>query len=95
MPQIYYGFYNSSRDYVNTLKEWESYIINNNIDLYSYFKWLEIDSYKYVLYFDDIDISVLTKNSIEYLSSSYEYYERLSSLNNEISYYFKYINYFF
>ena len=71
----------------------EEKLINNNIDLYSYFKWLEIDSYKYVLYFDDIDISVLTKNSIEYLSSSYEYYESLSSLNNEISYYFKYINY--
>ena len=34
MPQVYYGFYNSSRDYINTIKEWESYLINENIDLY-------------------------------------------------------------
>ena len=33
MPQIYYGFYNSTKDYVNVTKEWES-INTNNIDMY-------------------------------------------------------------
>ena len=33
MPQIYYGFYNSTKGYCNVIKEWES-LINNNIDLY-------------------------------------------------------------
>ncbi|MBQ8535155.1 MAG: family 10 glycosylhydrolase [Bacilli bacterium] len=45
MPQIYYGFYNSSRDYVNTLKEWESYIINNNIDLYVALAFYKVGQY--------------------------------------------------
>ena len=33
MPQIYYGFYNSTKAYTNVVKEWES-LLNNNIDLY-------------------------------------------------------------
>ncbi|MBR5370007.1 MAG: family 10 glycosylhydrolase, partial [Bacilli bacterium] len=33
MPQIYYGFYNSTKAYVNVIREWES-LLNNNIDLY-------------------------------------------------------------
>lgn len=45
MPQIYYGFYNSSRDYINTLKEWESYIINNNIDLYVALAFYKVGQY--------------------------------------------------
>ncbi len=34
MPQVYYGFYNSSRAYVDVINEWESLIINKKIDLY-------------------------------------------------------------
>lgn len=33
MPQIYYGFYNSTKAYTLVIKEWES-LLNNNIDLY-------------------------------------------------------------
>ena len=33
MPQIYYGFYNSTKAYSNVIHEWES-LIKNNIDLY-------------------------------------------------------------
>ena len=45
MPQIYYGFYNSSRDYLNTLKEWENYIINKNIDLYVALAFYKVGQY--------------------------------------------------
>lgn len=34
MPQIYYGFYNSTRDYIKVTKEWESLIGNKDIELY-------------------------------------------------------------
>ena len=34
IPQIYYGFYNSTKSYINTVKEWESLIKNNNIKFY-------------------------------------------------------------
>ena len=34
MPQIYYGFYNSSKPFSNTIKEWEGLLKNKNIDLY-------------------------------------------------------------
>ena len=34
IPQIYYGFYNSKKAYINTVREWEELIINNNIKLY-------------------------------------------------------------
>ena len=33
MPQVYYGFYNSSRDYISVIKEWDD-LIKNDIDLY-------------------------------------------------------------
>ena len=33
MPQIYYGFYNSTKGYCNVIKEWES-LLKNDIDLY-------------------------------------------------------------
>ena len=32
MPQIYYGFYNSTKAYVNVIKEWESILKNDDID---------------------------------------------------------------
>lgn len=34
MPQVYYGFYNSTKDYVKVIKEWESLLKNNNINMY-------------------------------------------------------------
>lgn len=33
MPQVYYGFYNSTKAYSNVIHEWES-LLNNNIDMY-------------------------------------------------------------
>lgn len=33
MPQIYYGFYNSTKGYYNVIKEWESLLENNRIKL--------------------------------------------------------------
>ena len=33
MPQIYYGFYNSTKAYINVIKEWEN-LLKNNVDLY-------------------------------------------------------------
>ena len=34
MPQIYYGFYNSTRAYIKSIHEWESLIENKEIDYY-------------------------------------------------------------
>jgi len=34
MPQIYYGFYNSTKAYTNVVKEWESLLKNDSIDFY-------------------------------------------------------------
>ena len=34
MPQIYYGFYNSTRAYTKAIHEWESLIENEDIDYY-------------------------------------------------------------
>lgn len=34
MPQIYYGFYNSTRAYIKSIHEWESLIKNKEIDYY-------------------------------------------------------------
>ena len=33
MPQIYYGFYNSTKDYVNVTKEWESLLKTDKVKL--------------------------------------------------------------
>ena len=50
---------------------------NNNISLFEYFNNVEVNNYKYVLYFKEIDTSHLKENNIEYLSSSYDYYNGL------------------
>ena len=34
IPQIYYGFYNSTRAYVNTIHEWESFLKSDKVDFY-------------------------------------------------------------
>ena len=33
MPQIYYGFYNSTKGYYKVLKEWESLLKNNELEM--------------------------------------------------------------
>lgn len=48
VPQIYYGFYNSSKGYINVAKEWESLIKNKNIKYYialAFYKVGKIDNY--------------------------------------------------
>ena len=45
MPQIYYGFYNSSRDFLNTLNEWESLLQNDNINLYVALAFYKVGTY--------------------------------------------------
>ena len=62
----------------------EQKLINNKITLYEYFNKIDINDYKYVLYFKDIDLNVLKDNNIEYLSSSYDYYQSLIEAFNEI-----------
>lgn len=34
MPQVYYGFYNSTKAYTNVIKDWESLLKNDVVDLY-------------------------------------------------------------
>lgn len=74
----------------NYLKE--ERLINNDISLYDYFKDLDMSGYKYVLYFDDINIDIFDKLDIDYLSASYEYYESLKDSFNDIIKYIDYVN---
>ena len=61
------------------------HLINNDISLYNYFNSIEIDNYKYVLFFKDIDLDFLINNDIEYLSSSYEFYLSLEKSFKDLS----------
>ena len=54
------------------------------MSLFDYFKSAEINNYKYVIYFNEIDLDVLNNNQIEYLSTSYEYYVNLEEAMKEI-----------
>ena len=45
MPQIYYGFYNSSRAFLNTLNEWENLIKKDNIELYVALAFYKVGTY--------------------------------------------------
>ena len=48
MPQIYYGFYNSTKPFPDTIKEWEKLLKNEEIDLYialAFYKIGEKDLY--------------------------------------------------
>ena len=48
MPQIYYGFYNSSKAYTDVIKEWESLLKTDNIDFLvalAFYKVGKIDQY--------------------------------------------------
>ena len=48
IPQIYYGFYNTSKSYMNVVKEWEKLIKNNKIKYYialAFYKVGKVDNY--------------------------------------------------
>ena len=45
MPQIYYGFYNSSKAFTNTLNEWEELLQNDNINLYVALAFYKVGTY--------------------------------------------------
>lgn len=48
MPQIYYGFNNSSKPYINTINEWSNLIKDNRISLYfalAFYKTGNVDMY--------------------------------------------------
>jgi len=53
-------------------------LINNKVTLYEHFNKTDITDYKYVLYFKNIDLNILEENNIEYISSSYDYYQSLT-----------------
>ena len=48
MPQIYYGFYNSTKAYKKVLEEWEEHLENDKIELYialAFYKVGKVDKY--------------------------------------------------
>ena len=48
MPQVYYGFYNSTKGYINVVKEWENLIKNKKIKYYialAFYKVGKVDNY--------------------------------------------------
>lgn len=81
--------YNLIEGYIKT-----KLLINNKKTLYEHFSQKEIDTYKYVVYFNKIDLEVLKNNNIEYLSSSYEYYVTLNYAFNQIIKCLNYLNIF-
>lgn len=55
-------------------------LINNNVNLYQYYELLMIDNYKYIVYLDNLDFSVLEQKSIETISSGYETIENVKEI---------------
>ena len=88
MPQIYYGFYNETKAFNNVIKEWESIILNDDVDLRialafykngSYDKWAKSGSNEWVEN-DDIIMReiILSRNLDKYngfslFSGNYKY----------------------
>lgn len=68
------------------------YLINNRKTLYDYFETLDINDYKYILFFENIDLSLLKYNGIDYISSSYDYYNSLEDVSNKINKCIVYLN---
>ena len=80
MPQVYYGFYNSTKEYYKVIKEWEELIKKDNIDLYialAFYKVGRIDNYAK----EGREEWVLNKNIIMreiLLSRNLKYYQGFS-----------------
>lgn len=70
----------------------EEYLINNKKTLFDYFEKSEFNNYKYILYFNGINISFLNENKIDYLSSSYDYFESINYAIKEINKCLVYLN---
>lgn len=83
----YYLDYSLLDDYLKN-----EYLINNKKTLHDYFVINKFNDYKYVLYFKEIDLAFLNNNNIDYLSSSYEYYESVKDVCEEISDYLFFLN---
>lgn len=75
----YYLDYNLIDEYLKN-----EILINNKISLHDYFYNNDFNDYKYVLYFDEIDINILNENNIKYMSASYDYYKNLEVILKEI-----------
>lgn len=65
-------------------------LINNNISLYSYFNDISLENYKYILYFQKLDLEIFDKYKMDYVSSVYDYYSGLFEVIDGLS---KTINY--
>lgn len=83
----YYLDYNLLEEYLK-----KEYLMNNKKTLYEYFESNKFNDYKYVLYFKEIDLDFLENNDIDYLSSSYEYYDSIKNISEEINEYLLYLN---
>ena len=80
MPQLYYGFFNSSRPYYDTLKEWNNMIKNDNILLFvalSFYKVGMIDNYAKEGYYEWINNNDIIKRQI-LVARSYDKYRGFS-----------------
>ena len=79
MPQIYYGFYNSTKAYAKTIKEWSSYI-ENDIDLYialAFYKVGRVDEYAQNGSYEWLENSNIIMREI-ILSRNLEHYQGFS-----------------
>jgi len=83
----YYLDYDLLEDYLKNEK-----LINNKKTLYDYFSLNDLNDYKYVLYFTEIDTNFLQSNDIEYLSASYEYFESIDLISNKLNECLIYLN---
>lgn len=68
------------------------YLINNKVSLYDYFENTTLNDYKYVIYFENINLDILKENEIDYLSSSYDYFENIFLIIEEINKCLIYVN---
>lgn len=77
MPQLYYGFNNSSKPYIDTINEWKSLIKNKDIDFYialAFYKVGEIDNYAKEGKYEWIENNNIIMKEIVY-SRNIDYYK--------------------
>lgn len=80
MPQLYYGFFNSTRPYYETLKEWNDMIKNDKISFYvalSFYKVGFIDNYAKDGYYEWVDNNDIIKKQI-LVARGYDNYKGFS-----------------